>query len=380
LYKNGISLVKVSYIFNPRFPTIQLTTTSTYNKIGTEQVIKNSKPILKVLHGELSDIIPIWLMRQAGRYLPEYRQLRAKAEHFLNMCLTPNYAVEITLQPIKRFDLDAAIVFADILLIPYALGCSLDFREGEGPVLQTVNDENDLARLKLNIDKVLPVFETLNRVRDKLPEKVALIGFCGAPWTVACYMIDGNSRDNFSLAKSWSKSRPHLLDRLIDILIEASQIYLEKQIESGAEIIQIFDSWSGLLEGEDFARWVIAPTYTLVKRLKAKYPHIPIIGFPREAGENYAAYVRQTGVDALSIDQHVDLAYAKSQLQIIKPLQGNLDPDLLVKGGDEMKSGLEKILSVFGPRHIVNLGHGVVPQTPPEHVVDLIKTVRAFKI
>ena len=338
------------------------------------------KPILEVLSGKVPSRRPVWLMRQAGRYLPEYRELRSKAENFLNLCLTPTWATEITLQPIRRFDFDAAILFADILLIPMALGRGLEFREGEGPVLQTVENEKDLSTLFYDDKKLLPVYETLDRVKGALPKHTTLIGFCGAPWTVACYMIDGNSKNDFAKAKEWVKHKPQLLDKLIDTLIDASEIYLSKQIEAGAEALQLFDSWSGLLVADDFRRFVIKPTQQLVKRMKARYPHIPILGFPREAGENYAPYIRETGVDAVSIDQQVNLDFAKRELQIIKPLQGNLDPDLLVKGGADMKTGLEKIMTTFGMKHIVNLGHGVVPQTPTEHVAELVKFIRDFPV
>lgn len=340
---------------------------------------KTGKPILDVLSGKEPNRRPVWMMRQAGRYLPEYRELRSKAENFLNLCMTPEWAAEITLQPIRRFDFDAAILFADILLIPMALGQKLEFREGEGPVLETVTDEKSLTRLIYDHQKLNPVYETLDRVRGAMPKHTTLIGFCGAPWTVACYMIDGNSKNDFAKAKQWVKEKPELLKQLIEILITASEAYLGKQIEAGAEALQIFDSWSGLLSAEDFRQWVIEPTMLLVKRMKERFPQIPIIGFPREAGAGYAPYIRETGVDAVSIDQFVDLATAKRDLQTIKPLQGNLDPELLVKGGEDMKTGLRNIMTTFGTKHIVNLGHGVVPQTPTEHVAELVKYVREFK-
>lgn len=341
---------------------------------------KSGKPILDVLSGKEPVRRPVWLMRQAGRYLPEYRDLRAKAKNFLNLCLTPEWATEITLQPIRRFDMDAAILFADILLVPYALGQKLDYREGEGPVLQTVTSANDIDRMVYNDAMVKAVYETVTSVKSKLPALTTLIGFCGAPWTVACYMIDGNSKNDFSLAKTWASQQPELLASLIDRLIDASVTYLSHQIDAGAEALQIFDSWAGLLDGPEFRRFVIEPTARLVSRLKALYPHIPIIGFPREAGENYGAYVRETGVDGMSIDQKVDVAVAKRDLQAVKPLQGNLPPELLVAGGDAMKTSLKKIMDTFGTRHIVNLGHGVVPETPPEHVADLVRTVRDFRV
>jgi len=342
-------------------------------------VYQSDKPLLNVLNGLEPSRRPVWLMRQAGRYLPEYRELRAKAEDFLNLCLTPEWAAEITVQPIRRFDFDAAILFADILLIPYALGQKLEFREGEGPVLEKVTDEQSLAHLRYEDKKLQAVYETLGLVKAQLPKETTLIGFCGAPWTVACYMIDGNSKKNFAEAKLWVKNKPDLLATLIEHLIDASEIYLSHQIDAGAECLQIFDSWSGLLSANDFRRWVIEPTKILVARMKAKYPHIPIIGFPREAGQAYEAYIRESGVDAVGIDQQVDLDYAKKVLQPIKPLQGNLPPEWLVEGGAAMKAGLEKIMRTFGTKHIVNLGHGVVPQTPPEHVAELVKFVREFK-
>lgn len=340
---------------------------------------KTDKPILDVLHGYEPQRRPVWLMRQAGRYLPEYRELRAKAKNFLNMCLTPDWASKITLQPIRRFDFDAAILFADILLVPLALGQPLNFLEGEGPVLQTQKAEALLTSLSYDASKVAPVFETVRRVKQELPAHTTLIGFCGAPWTVACYMIDGSSKQDFAEAKRWVREQPEQLEKLIAILIDASFDYLAAQIEAGAEALQIFDSWAGLLGGDDFNRWVVAPTRSLVARLKARYPEIPLIGFPREAGEGYARYIRETGVDAMSIDQSVDLAYAKRELQSIKPLQGNLAPEILVQGGQAMLDGLDRIMKTMGRQHILNLGHGVVPQTPPDHVAALVQHIRDYQ-
>ncbi|MDE2028995.1 MAG: uroporphyrinogen decarboxylase [Alphaproteobacteria bacterium] len=339
------------------------------------------KPILDVLCGQIPEHIPVWLMRQAGRFLPEYREIRAKSKNFLNMCLTPDLATEITLQPVRRFDMDAAILFSDILIVPMALGLSLDFREGEGPVLQTVSDQASISVLEYNSEKAAPVFETVRRVKQSLSGMpTTLIGFCGAPWTVACYMIDGNSKNDFAAARAWAANEPGKLDTLIEKLIDASETYLAAQIEAGAEALQIFDSWAGSLKGEDFAHFIIAPTRKLVSRLKKKYPEIPIIGFPREAGDGYRPYIEQTGVDALSIDPSVALDYAKRELQTVKPLQGNLDPELLVRGGEGMKRAAACILDALGPRHIFNLGHGVVPQTPVENVSALVEQVRNFRI
>ncbi len=346
---------------------------------GIKQVNKTDKPILNILNGLPSERNPVWLMRQAGRYLPEYRSLRAKAGSFLDLCLTPSHAAEVTLQPVKRFPLDAAILFADILLIPYALNQKLEFREGEGPVLEGLGEQGDLSKFSFQRNKLDPVMETLQIVKKKIPPETALIGFCGGLWTVAAYMIDGNSRNNFTQAKKWAAEKPELLDRLIALLLDASEYYLCKQIEAGAEILQLFESWAGLLEDEKFDRWVIRPTKELVARVKRKYPHVPIIGFPREAGMKYAAYASQTGINALGIDQNITLDYAASQLQPIKTLQGNLDPKLLVEGGEKMLQAAEAILKKFGPRHIFNLGHGVVPETPPDHVGQLVEFVHGFK-
>jgi uroporphyrinogen decarboxylase len=333
------------------------------------------KPLLDVLRNKEPLRPPVWLMRQAGRYLPEYREIRAKSKNFLTLCLTPELAAEVTLQPIRRFDLDAAIIFADILLIPYALGAKLDFIEGEGPRLEPLQ-ETGIDKLFYEDDKISAVYDSLRRVKSALPDAVSLIGFCGAPWTVACYMIDGHSRDGFQTALSWAQSKPDQLDRLMDKLIEASTLYLGHQIEAGAEALQIFDSWAGLLQNELFERWIIRPTQKLVRQVKARHPHIPIIGFPREARDGYLHYAQQAGIDALSIDQHVDVSYAKSTLRPLKPLQGNLAPEILVAGGEAMKNALNTLLKTFGTKHIYNLGHGIVPQTPPEHVAALVEQIR----
>ncbi|MDP9127518.1 MAG: uroporphyrinogen decarboxylase [Pseudomonadota bacterium] len=337
------------------------------------------KPMLDLLRGKPVSRAPLWLMRQAGRYLPEYRALRSKAEDFLNLCLTPEWATEITLQPIRRFGFDAAIIFADILLIPLALGQKLEFRQGEGPVLEPIEEKNFSSHFSYSEDKVAAVFETVRLVKKQLPSSTSLIGFCGSPWTVACYMIDGTSRTGFTEAKLWAKEKTPALEILIQTLIGASDRYLSAQIEAGADIIQLFDSWSGLLEGEDFQRWIIEPTRQLVARINEKYPHVPVIGFPREAGKHYIDYCHKTGVDGVSIDQSVDLNYARSELRPIKLLQGNLDPELLVEGGEAMQEGARKILNALGPNHIFNLGHGVLQQTPVEHVSDLVQFVRNWQ-
>jgi len=343
-------------------------------------MIKNRKPILDIIAGKTPEQIPIWLMRQAGRYLPEYRKLRAQTGNFLDLCLTPKLAAEITLQPVKRFKLDAAILFSDILLIPYALGQKLEFREGEGPILEPLQNEKTLEKLALDSTKLEPVYETQEIVKSHLPQQTTFIGFCGGLWTVAAYMIDGTSRNNFTQAKLWATEKPRLLDSLVKILLDASECHLCRQIKSGAEILQIFESWAGLLTGAEFDRWVIEPTRELISRVKRKHPYVPIIGFPRVAGAHYHDYAVKTGIDVLSIDQTVSLDYAHAQLQPIKPLQGNLEPMLLVKGGKDMCHAAAAILEKFGPRHIFNLGHGVLPETPPEHVNELVEFVHNFKV
>ena len=342
---------------------------------------ETGKPLLDLLQGKAPKRRPVWLMRQAGRYLPEYRELRAKAGSFLSLCLNPDFASEVTLQPIRRFGMDGAILFADILLVPMALGRKLEFREGEGPVLEKIEDARGIEALSFDHGKIFPVFETLRRVKKSLPAETTLIGFCGSPWTVACYMIDGNSGNDFILAKSWARENPELLSALIAKLVDASEIYLTEQVKAGVEVLQLFDSWAGLLEANDFRRFVIEPTRELVARMKRGFPHIPIIGFPRAAKpEDYKVYVRETGVDCLSFDFDLPLAFAKSELQPGKILQGNLDPALLARGGEEMKKALVKIMETFGARHIVNLGHGVVPETPPEHVGELVDFVHNFPV
>ncbi len=336
------------------------------------------KLFLTTLNGQPGKRKPVWLMRQAGRYLPEYRALRSKAKSFLDLCLTPRLASAITLQPIERYHFDAAIIFADILLIPYALGQALSFQEGEGPRLPGLESGAALARLSYTPERLAPVGETLERVRDGLPDDVALIGFCGAPWTIACYMIDGSSQTGFSQSMRWLASMPNDLNNLLRIIVEASESYLCKQIEAGAEALQIFDSWAGLVEGEMFTRVVVEPTKELVRRIRTSYPEIPVIGFPRQASlADYATYARETGVHAVSLDQSVPLVYARDKLQPMKPVQGNLSPDLLANGGAPMREALEVLYKTLGPAHIINLGHGVLPATPPEHVADLVEWVRS---
>ena len=334
------------------------------------------KPILRALRGEAMEKPPVWLMRQAGRYLPEYRALRARAKDFLTFCLTPELAAEATLQPIRRFGLDGAILFADILIVPHALGQEVGFREGEGPVLAPIEDAASL-RVEGVASRIEPVLRTLRQVKPALPPETTLIGFAGAPWTVATYMVEGGSSRDFARVKRWAFADPIRFAGLIDCIVEATIIYLAAQIEAGAEALQLFDSWAGVLPEREFRRWVIEPTRRVVSALKARHPSIPLIGFPRGAGVLYEAYRRETGVDAVSLDPGVPLAWARERLQAVGPVQGNLDPMLLVVGGTQMEEAVRAIRGELGAGPFVfNLGHGIVPETPPEHVARLVELVR----
>ncbi len=350
---------------------------------------KNAKPMLDVLSGKKVKRTPIWLMRQAGRYLPEYRKIRGEAGSFLDLCFNPELAAEVTLQPIRRFSLDAAIIFADILLLPHALGRDLSFYDGEGPVLEAVNDESDLNSLSWNVDMLSPVFSALELVKRELPPGVALIGFSGSPWTVACYMTGEKGRDGFKTAVAMARDAGACADggmmaRLLDVIHDATVEYLGRQIEAGADVIQLFDSWAGLLSGEAFERMVVEPTRKLVAAINSEYPDVPVIGFPRGAGKDeYLSYALKTGVKVLGIDQNVELQFARDVLQKKTVLQGNLSPDILIKGGDEMKHGVRAIMENLVRKnhpHIFNLGHGVLPETPPEHVAELVDLVHGWSM
>jgi uroporphyrinogen decarboxylase len=337
------------------------------------------RALLQVLAGESLTPPPVWLMRQAGRYLPEYRELRSKAKDFLGLCYSPALAAEVTLQPIRRYGLDAAILFSDILVVPDALGQSVTFREGEGPVLGAIRDSAGLAALSLVKvrDRLGPVYETVERVRAALPEEVTLIGFAGAPWTVATYMVEGGSSKDFAATKGWAYREPAEFDRLIELVVEASVQYLEGQVEAGVDCVQLFDTWAGALPAELYDRLCIRPTATIVARLKDRYPELPVIGFPRGSGLNYERYARETGIDGLGIDSGVPLDWARDTLQPICAVQGNLDPLALVTGGSVLDQGIERILNGLGGGPLIfNLGHGVIPATPPEHVAALLTAVR----
>jgi uroporphyrinogen decarboxylase len=337
------------------------------------------KPLLRALAGKALSSPPWWLMRQAGRYLPEYRQVRAKAADFVELCLTPELAAELTLQPIRRYGMDGAILFSDILMLPYALGQKLAFQEGEGPLLERIEDPAGVARLDPGrIASALdPVFETARRVRDVLDPRTSLIGFAGAPWTVATYMVEGGGSRDFRRVKSWAYRDPKAFDALIDLLVEATIEYLTGQIEAGAEVVQLFDSWAGILPEPAFVRRVIEPTRRIVAALKHRFPEdYPIIGFPRGAGILHERYLHETGVDGIGIDTAVPPGYAHQTLQPHVTVQGNLDPVLLIVGGVALEEAVRRLRQVLGGGpYIFNLGHGVLPQTPPENVHMLARLV-----
>jgi uroporphyrinogen decarboxylase len=339
-----------------------------------------AKPLLRALRGETLLRPPFWLMRQAGRYLPEYREIRRRVGGFLDLCFNPELAAEVTLQPVRRYGMDAAILFSDILVVPHALGQKVAFREGEGPVLRPVRSLAELRGLSTArlAEHTAPVYETVRRVKQDLPEAATLIGFAGSPWTVATYMVEGGSSRDFERTKLWAFTAPDEFASLIELLVEATTLYLAAQIEAGAEVIQLFDSWAGALDEKGFRRWVIEPTRQIVARLRESHPSVPIIGFPRMAGFLYRDYKRETGVDAISLDTTVPLAAARDELQTLGPVQGNLDPLLLVAGGAAMESVVRAIIAALGNGAFVfNLGHGIVPQTPPENVARLAEIIRA---
>jgi uroporphyrinogen decarboxylase len=339
-----------------------------------------SKPFLRALAGDVQAVPPIWLMRQAGRYLPEYRALRAEAGTFLDLCYDPPKAAEVTLQPIRRFGFDAAILFADILLIPQALGQDLRFAEGEGPILEPVRDGKALATLSLEgLHKRLePIYETVERVRGALDANTALIGFAGAPWTVATYMVEGGGSRNFEHTKVWAFADPESFGQLIDLITEATIAYLARQIDAGAEAVQLFDTWASALPETAFARWCIEPAHRIVSALRETYPGVPVIGFPRGAGVALIDYAARTGVQGIGLDSAVPAAWARQTIQSQCTVQGNLDPLMLVAGGTAMTNEVRRIVTAFkdGP-FVFNLGHGILPHTPPDHVADLVAAVRS---
>jgi uroporphyrinogen decarboxylase len=335
------------------------------------------KPLLAVLRGERRDPPPVWLMRQAGRYLPEYRALRAQKGGFLELCYDPESAAEVTLQPIRRFGFDGAILFSDILVIPHALGQDLWFEAGEGPRLAPPLVDSRLAALTAVPERLAPVFETVRSVAAALPPATTFLGFAGSPWTVATYMVAGQGSKDQGAARSLAYQDPIAFGAIINAIIDATVDYLSGQIEAGVDAVQLFESWAGSLSPAQFERWVIAPNAEIVRRVRERHPTTPIIGFPKGAGGKLAAYARETGVDALGLDETVDPIWANSILPAGLPVQGNLDPLALRTGGAALDSAIDGILAALDQRpHIFNLGHGITPDVPVEHVAALLRRLR----
>lgn len=338
------------------------------------------KPLLRALAGEARPTPPLWMMRQAGRYLPEYRATREQAGSFLDLCYTPDLAAEVTLQPLRRFAFDAAILFADILLVPQALGLDLAFETGEGPRLSTVTTEADLARLKPTQaihDTLAPVYETVRILARELPADVALIGFAGAPWTVATYAIAGRGTPDQGPAHALKAENRPLFEALLARIEEATVEYLSKQVEAGAEVVKIFDSWAGSLQGEDFDRYALAPARRITEALKARHPGLPVIAFPRGAGPRYAGAHAATGANCVAIDDAVSPEWAAANVQPYGCVQGNLAPRHLVEGGEALVAETRRVVAAFarGP-HVFNLGHGITPDAAIDNVHRMIEAVK----
>ena len=339
-----------------------------------------TKTLLRALSGETLPTPPVWLMRQAGRYLPEYRATRARAGDFLSLCYTPDLAAEVTLQPIRRYGFDAAILFADILLIPDALGADLWFVTGEGPRLTTITGPDGLKPLKGKDDihdHLAPVYETVKILSQELPKETTLIGFAGAPWTVATYMIAGRGTPDQAPAHKLRQEDPATFDTLINLLTDATIEYLSKQVEAGAEVVKIFDSWAGSLKGEAFDRYALEPAKKITQEMKQRFPGLPVIAFPREAGDKYIGFAKAVGADCLALDTSVDATWAAQHLQKDGCVQGNLDPKLMITGGDALRQEARRIVDALknGP-HIFNLGHGITPEADPENVHVLLEEIR----
>jgi uroporphyrinogen decarboxylase len=338
-----------------------------------------TKPLLEVLDGKRQDVPPVWMMRQAGRYLPEYRALRVKAGSFLNLCFTPEYAAEVTLQPIRRFRFDAAILFSDILVLPHALGRRVTFEAGEGPRLDPIEEVAAIAAMRNEMDQaaLAPIYETIARVKGALDPDIALVGFCGAPWTVATYMIAGRGTPDQAPARLFAYRNPEDFARLIDILAEASVAYLVRQFAAGVDAVQLFDTWAGVLPPVEFERWCIAPAHRIVERVRAQVPGARIIGFPRGAGTSLGAYLRSVPVNAISLDWTEDPAVTRREIPQNVAVQGNLDPLALLAGGAALDRAVDDVLAAFADHpHIFNLGHGILPETPIGHVEQMLKRVR----
>jgi len=337
------------------------------------------KLFIQALDWQSNKIPPLWMMRQAGRYLPEYREIRATVPTFLDFCYSPKLATEATLQPIRRFGFDAAILFSDILVVPDAFGQKVSFEQGEGPRLPPISDAAGLAALKEEIDleKLSPVFEAIQLIKGALPSETSLIGFCGAPWTVASYMIAGKGTPDQKPARLFAYENPDLFQRLIDLLVRGSIDYLERQFAAGVESVQIFDSWAGVLPQNEFEKWCLKPILAIVEGLKARVPHARIIAFPRGVGSHLEAFISHPGINALSLDTSADVNWVAREVQSKKTVQGNLDPFALIAGGRALDESVDRIKKAFdGKPYIFNLGHGILPETPIAHVEQLIARVR----
>ncbi|WP_299836800.1 uroporphyrinogen decarboxylase [uncultured Jannaschia sp.] len=339
-----------------------------------------TKPLLRALARETLPVPPVWMMRQAGRYLPEYRATRERAGDFLSLCYNPELATEVTLQPIRRFGFDAAILFADILLVPQALGADLWFVTGEGPRLSTVTGPEDFARLKPAAEvhaTLAPIYETVRNLAGALPPEVALIGFAGAPWTVATYMIAGRGTPDQAPAHRLIAEDRSTFEALIDVLTAATIEYLSAQVEAGAEVVKIFDSWAGSLRGDDFDRYAVAPARTITAALKARHPGLPVIAFPREAGQNYIGFHAATGADCVAVDDSVEAEWVAERIQPDGCVQGNLASRHMVSGGPELDAEVRRIRDALsGGPHVFNLGHGITPDADPDNVARMIDTLR----
>lgn len=344
------------------------------------QPVKQQRKMMSVLNGTCLDTPPIWMMRQAGRYLAEYREVRKQAGGFLDLCYNPKLATEVTLQPIRRFGFDAAILFSDILVIPDALQVGVRFEEGRGPIVETV-DAQRIAQLdpKPTVNHLAPVLETVSRLRSELPEETTLLGFCGAPWTVATYMIAGHGTPDQGPARQFALNQPEAFQALMDVLVEASSSYLIAQLDAGADAVQIFDSWASVLDEDQFNKWCVAPVKAIVARVRSERPDAKIIGFPKGIGAFYKGYGAVTGIDMVGLDWTMPMSYAR-EIQAELPVQGNLDPKRLIAGGSALDEGIDAILeNLADGAFVFNLGHGVTPDTPVEHVSQMVNRVQSFR-
>jgi uroporphyrinogen decarboxylase len=341
-----------------------------------------TKPVMGALAGTTQKGPPAWLMRQAGRYLPEYRKIRSGVETFLDLCFTPRLAAEVTLQPVRRFGFDAAILFSDILVVPHALGQAVSFESGEGPRLDPVADGDAVGRLQdFDAGALAPVYETIDRVKHELPVNVAFLGFCGAPWTVATYMVAGRGGEEQHAARLFAYRDPAGFGRLIDVLSTASAAYLVRQLKAGVDAVQIFDTWAGVLPPDQFKRWCVEPVQRIITEVRSRVPDAPVIWFPRGAGSLAAHHLPDMTINALGLDWAIDKAFAREHIQSRVTVQGNLDPLALLAGGASLDGAVDAVLEAFAERpFIFNLGHGILPQTPVEHVERMLARVRAYGI